>query len=186
VSERPAGRRWPSNDALLSIAALLLSLCAVVTTVWQTSIMRQQLRLSVWPKVRADVRFLSDNGESYFRIKLMNLGVGPAILRDVRITYRGQRVDSLSQFWDRVLAENNAKPARSTELNTISAGEVLVQQQSVVLIEARGATPSTADLFRKARPHLHITVRYASIYGEVWETGSPNTSSRHVGWVEDP
>jgi hypothetical protein len=186
VTERPAGRRWPSNDTLLSMAALVLSLCAVLTTVWQTSLMRQQLRLSVWPKVRVDTRFRTDQGEEFFHIKVANLGVGPAIIQKVTVNYRGERYDNLGQVWRKVLAENNAAPARSTEINSFGGGEVLVPQQTVVLLEASGSTPSTADMFRRARPHLRITVRYASIYGEVWETGSPDTSARRVGWVEDP
>jgi hypothetical protein len=182
----PGRRRWrPSNDFLLSMAATLLSLCAVVTTVWQTSIMREQLRLSVWPRVRLDVRSMSESGEDFFTINLKNLGVGPGIIHDIRFTYRGQPIRGLAQFWDAVMKENGVPPAalKIREVTTVSSGEVLAPQEMVVMLSCRGGKPSTGELFARARPHLGIDIRYASIYGEAWRTGYPDLTARLDGWV---
>jgi hypothetical protein len=191
MSDQPEGRhrwRWrrPSNDFLLSMAATLLSLCAVVTTVWQTSIMREQLRLSVWPRVRLDVRAMSENGEDFFGINLKNLGVGPGIIHDIRFSYRGRPVRGLADFWSQVMKENGLATVqlRSQEVTSVSPGEVLAPQESVVLLSCRGLKPSTGELFKKARPHLRIDVRYASIYGQAWRTGFPDLTARPDGWVE--
>src|SRR5688572_24236661 len=128
MSERPpARRRWLSNDSLLSIAATLLSLCAVVTTVWQTSIMREQLRLSVWPRVRVDMRYFTENEDRFFHIKLENVGVGPAIISSVRFSYRGQDFPHLGEMWRKVMAENKVAMSslKHNEVSGVQSGEVL-------------------------------------------------------------
>jgi hypothetical protein len=179
----PVGWRWVTSDLALSVAATLLSLCAVVTTVWQTSIMREQLRLSVWPRVRLDFRYLTDNDDHYFRMKLENVGVGPAIIKSIQTTFRGREVAHLSVAYDVVMAENHASRSalREHTSSSVAEEEVLPQQQSVVLLEVRGGAPSPAELFKKLRPDLRMIVRYASIYGELWETGFPDGSTRRIG-----
>jgi hypothetical protein len=175
--------RRPSNDSLLSMAALLLSLCAVVTTVWQTSIMREQLRLSVWPRVRVDFRYRTDNDERFFHFQLENAGVGPAILEQVSYSYRGQPYDSLGAVWDKVMEERGLPMAqiRHNELQTVGSGLILAPQEKVMMMLMKGGTPSTAEIMRQATPHLRISIRYLSIYGELWETGFPDRSSRWIG-----
>jgi hypothetical protein len=155
-----------TSDLALSLSATLLSLCAVVTTVWQTSIMREQLRLSVWPRVRVDFRYLSDNDDHHFRMRLENVGVGPAIIKAVRVTFRGKPIDHVSNAYDIVMAENNVskKSLREHESSSVREEEVLLpQHEGMVLLRVRGGTPSPADLFKKVRPDLQLTVQYASI-----------------------
>jgi hypothetical protein len=180
-------RRWPSNDSLLSIAATLLSLCAVVTTVWQTSIMREQLRLSVWPRLRIDMRYRTDNQDNFFHFKLENQGVGPAIISSLQFSYKGEKVGGMQEVWRRMLADTGVRPekVRSVETNSVHVGQILAPQSTVVLLLPRYGDPPTSEIFDRTRGNIRVVLRYTSIYGEVWETGYPDTSSHRVGWAKD-
>ena len=175
------------GEVALSLAATLLSLCAVANTAWQTAIMREQLRASVWPRLQIVLRLVGENESQYFRIHLDNVGVGPAIITDVRISYRGKPFPSVARVFSEVMREHAvARSAINTLDNNDPEPEMVVpQQQGLVMLLARGRGAEAADLILAAKPHLQIAIQYASIYGEVWEVTFPDRRLRRVGWRKD-
>jgi hypothetical protein len=183
---RPSRWRRIRSDLFLSGAATVISLCALATTAWQTGIMRQQLRLSVWPRLRVDTRFITSNDAKAFRMQLENLGVGPAIVTSVRVHYRGQPFAQVRQVFDKVVQEQGAsrKDFNTSSWTDLDQDTVLAQQQNLELLFVSG--PRVPEIIGKLEAHLDVKIQYASIYGEIWEIGYPERSHRRVGWRDDP
>jgi hypothetical protein len=169
----------------LSLAAVVLSLCAVVTTVWQTTIMREQLRASVWPRLRLGLGYVGENETQYFRVVLENVGVGPAIITDVEITYHGHHFGQLSGVFQKVMEENGVSSAAFNQFDSqvLDAEQVVPQGQSMVVLLAKANGKATAaDLMKRARNDIEVRLRYASIYGEQWQIGFRDGRPRRLGW----
>jgi hypothetical protein len=173
-----------SGELVVAVAATVLSLCAVATTIWQTSIMREQLRASVWPRLNLGLRYFTEGNQRFFRIATTNVGVGPAIVTDFRVIYRGKEYRELSAVFRNMLAEGGFEDGdlEQHDFTDLEAEHVIPQQQQIVLLLAKGKAKQTADLMRDARPHLQIKIQYASIYGQVWEVGFPGGKVHPVGW----
>lgn len=78
----------------LTVSAVVISVCALVVSVVQTRIAREQQTASVWPRLMLSADVLERN----FSISLVNQGVGPAIIRNVAIHCRGKDYDDLSEL----------------------------------------------------------------------------------------
>jgi len=79
-------RRRINIELLLGISATFLSLAALVVSIVQTRIAREQQHASVWPYLQ----ILASNFDNELHYGLENKGVGPAIIRDFEIAYRGK------------------------------------------------------------------------------------------------
>ena len=73
-------------ELLLAAAATFLSLCALVVSLLQTRIAREQQHASVWPFLRLGGQRL----DRAFTLILENRGVGPALIRRVEVVLRGR------------------------------------------------------------------------------------------------
>lgn len=87
--------RKPNYQLVLSIAAILLSLCGVLVSVYQAKIARENQQMSVWPHLHFDIRRI----EQDFELVIANDGVGPAIIRQTELTYAGQPVSDHITFF---------------------------------------------------------------------------------------
>lgn len=67
-----------SGQAILSISALTISLCALIVSVIETNMVRNQQRAMVYPHLRLSVAY-NDKG---FYVSLENSGTGLALIQD--------------------------------------------------------------------------------------------------------
>jgi hypothetical protein len=173
-------------EVALSLAATALSLCAVATTIWQTGIMRAQLRASVWPRLQLTLKYFGENNSQFFRLHLDNVGVGPAVITQVQILHRGKQYGSLIGVFHSVREERHVPSSviHGTENNDPIPDMVIPQQQGILMLVARGPGPEAAEVMKAVVPDLQIRIRYASIYGEEWEVAFPERRLRRVGWRE--
>src|SRR3982751_1653555 len=85
-------------ETFIAVAALVVSISAVVVGLYEASLQRAHDRAEVWPHLEIST-FTSSSGAS---ISLVNNGIGPAIIKSVVVTVDGkpQRVwhDVLQQF----------------------------------------------------------------------------------------
>lgn len=85
-AQTPARKRDP--EFWIAMGALLISGLAMLSSVMQVSVQRNQERAMVWPHVSARQAFSAQGYEFIAR----NKGLGPALVRDVAILVDGQRV----------------------------------------------------------------------------------------------
>ena len=89
-------------EMAIAIAAMLTAVAATVVSVVQTNIMREEAvterthaRLSVMPAISilySNGR--SENGIPYLELNVHNQGLGPAIVEDFAVYYKGERMNN--------------------------------------------------------------------------------------------
>ena len=97
-------RRRINIELLLGISATFLSLAALIVSIFQTQIAREQQQASVWPYLQTQKSHVDDE----FSLNLENDGVGPAIIKNVEVYYQGKLFDNHNalfkqQLHDRLL-----------------------------------------------------------------------------------
>lgn len=78
--------RKPNYQLVLSVAAILLSLCGLLVSGYQAKIARENQQMSVWPHLHFD----AERDEQDFELAVANDGVGPAIIRQTDLRYAGK------------------------------------------------------------------------------------------------
>jgi hypothetical protein len=82
--------QWPrfNTDRILSLMALVVGVGSLAIIVIQTQIMREQQRASVLPYLMLAVQSSTNDSRTYLTVR--NAGIGPAMLDDVRVRYKGK------------------------------------------------------------------------------------------------
>lgn len=81
-------------DQLMSFAALILSIFALGVALFEANTQRIQQRAEIWPYARIAQGF-SQNG---YEIRILNKGVGPALIQQVELRYQGERYSDLDDL----------------------------------------------------------------------------------------
>jgi len=77
-----------SSDKIVSISAIIIAVASIVVTTWQGLETRRHNRLSVRPKLE----IIFESGKDSFGYKLMNNGLGPAIVTGKKIFIDGEEI----------------------------------------------------------------------------------------------
>ncbi len=149
--------RFGSN-AIVTLAAILVSVCALAVSVYQAKIMRDTQQASVWPFVEV----LPSNTQNGAWLGVTNKGVGPALVKSVYLEVDGQPFQRWQAMFDELL------PADSVNFVWSSVnGRVLAPNE-----EARAIQLNPADARRVGRIIQNMTfeVCYCSVYDACWTT----------------
>jgi hypothetical protein len=154
-------RRW-RPELLFSIASLVVSMCAFGAAALQTYLMQRQQHAAVWPFLELGVAI---SGEAGFEVRLTNKGVGPAIIKEVDLYYRGQRYDRLEKI-AQLIVKDSAFDYRYFSTSPPD-GRVYAQSESVVIFSVKNEGYATRLI--QAADQIHVRIRYASVFGQEWE-----------------
>ncbi|AUD02109.1 hypothetical protein [Spirosoma pollinicola] len=160
-------RRKPiSTDTIIAIAATFTSICALIVTLYQTKLTREQQLNSVWPYLIAN-EIVDENGLS--SITIANSGIGPAIIDSVQVFYKGRLYRSPTAVVQALSEEQQrGRDGMSWYQTALEKGFVISQGQSLNWITVNGQTDNA--LFRKALPNIRAIIFYHSIYDEHWHS----------------
>ncbi len=78
---------------MVAVASIFVGFCALAITAVQTYIMREQQYASVWPSVSygtGNSNSRASDSTAHFEFFITNRGVGPAIIEDFKIMYKGR------------------------------------------------------------------------------------------------
>lgn len=172
---------WTS-EKLLSLTALLVSLSTLVVFVYQTQLIRQQQYASVYPYLQLGNEY---SGTFKYKFVLVNEGIGPAVIEDIKIYSSGAEVyDDVIDYVDaRVMEEDSVWYVYSN----LNVGKLMPAEKKIPLIQVvddalleelgvedlEGLPPNTlkgvAALYEVLNnDSLKIEITYSSIYGETW------------------
>ena len=171
--QRRALRRYET------IIATLVGVSALFVSGYTAYVQRQQLRAAVWPILQ----FNSSN-EPHVRLSLDNKGVGPAIVRHVKVTVDAQPVRNWHDALQKLLGPGRHSFSESTMTgHVLSAGEsmnILVPHSD----EGKPLTSEKSDpLYAaadEARKRVGVEICYCSTLGECWTVRSDGSSSSTV------
>ncbi|HET7587877.1 MAG TPA: hypothetical protein VFL45_07365 [Gammaproteobacteria bacterium] len=144
--------RW---NAFGVIVASLVGLMALLVSGYTAYIERQQVRAQVWPHLMVAYQDLGR------KLTVFNKGVGPALVRGVRVTVDGKPQPD----WDHVLRAVNLSLAGYG--HSTLAGAVLSPGDAVAVLVL--PDEQSYARFRKAMTaHVLMDICYCSTLGDCW------------------
>lgn len=169
MSDSPSGKQASARnwDALAAVIASLIGALALLVSGYTAYLQRTQVRAQVWPYLL----LASYDTENSF--KLLNKGVGPAIIKSMRV-----RVDGKPQRTWREVTEAlglGHAPLRTSTIsdNVISGGEVVP-----MLVFA------DADVYRRfrstSRGRTAVDICYCSTLDECWAYAADDPSAQAI------
>jgi hypothetical protein len=160
-------------EIMVGIMATIVSLCALIVSVTQTRIMREQQYAQVWPNLTYGVwktnTFPDSTAE--FEFHLNNKGVGPAIIKDVKMVYKGEIFEDQDRYR---LFQKMIK-----DTSQILFGFGSVEKNKVMLagedhtMWGFGRSKNTHKIINEIwtsrhEGYLDIVICYQNIYGKTW------------------
>lgn len=158
----------PIGHWLRRAAAGIVAVAAVGLAVWEGLENRRHNRLSVVPKVDAVRDF--DMREQTFSFGLLSSGLGPAVVRDLRIYLDGRKVYDKStehEFaWTEIYPILRDKGLEIWDSYYIE-GQYLVpgERYNLLVVERRPGAERIED-FREIANRIDAVICYCSVYGD--------------------
>ena len=167
-SETPVPPKRKINiELLLSLSATFLSLAALIVSVFQTKIAREEQHATVWPYLQLGA---SSNSTTY-DYGIENRGIGPAIIKKVEWVYGDSVYKHSHEFifneigFSRGLGRSEMEPnqvyspAGGASLISVYENDSLVKVVSKIL---------ESDSFR-------LRIIYSDVYGNCWQLDKGKT-----------
>lgn len=144
-------------ELTFSVLAVLISLLTLFVYIYQSNLMKTQQKMSVWPHLS----FGPSAGQDYFRLILINKGVGPALVRDVKIKVNGLQLEGVED----IIPDSIDAPFSYSSIwpgQVIMAGEKL----EVLATEDVRVVNHLFNLMKKDQ--LAVEICYCSVYDDCW------------------
>lgn len=152
----PTTRGRLSAEMITALAAVLIGVCAITVSLYETTLMRQQLKGSAWPHVALAYTYNQDG----FRYIMVNSGVGPARIMNAIVRVDGEPVANWQDFFKALDFEV------STYLTSNFARRVMAPDSMVELLIL--APTENIDKLNAAQSRISGEVCYCSVHDDCW------------------
>jgi hypothetical protein len=170
-------------EVFVSLAALVTAVAAVVITLEQTKVMREEAelernnaRISVMPSVWLSTYIGDTEGETYYKVALTNKGLGPAVIERFDVAYHGQPVYNWDELARKMAADAGSEKSfegdylRSTR-SPVSPGLMLEAGGMAYPIQIDDSSePDGIRLLMRASKDMAISLCYCSLYNDCFRT----------------
>ena len=164
-------------EKLMSLLAILLSVCTLFVFIYQTNLIRKEQYASVFPYLQMG---FSGSGSANMSYMLMNEGVGPALIKDVVVlTDEGEYEGSLIELLDELLTKTS-RDSLDFVYSDLVPGNMLPAGETIELVRTRNWYSSQKIQEALMTKVEELVVVYESIYGERWRASSNNTVPQKV------
>jgi len=156
-------------ELLLGISATILSLVALIVSIFQTKIARDQQHAAVWPYLQT----YSANADKSFEWGIENKGIGPALVRKVEFTYDTISYEGPREFlWGRI-----GMNIKGTGFGWISDKSVFKPGEIMSLINVWENDSIEQELTKNLNTKLfNLRVIYSDVYGNCWQLDQGKTT----------
>lgn len=151
-------------EMIMAICAVFLSLVAVSVALFEANIAREQQKVSAWPYL--DVTSSNLNGMTHM---VINKGLGPAIIKDVRVSFRNTPVKEWGDLFNLIDEQYPWATTTSTLRN-----QIISPGQTFNFLKLN------KDIFKEylktsKRHDISVSICYCSVYQDCWlaETETP-------------
>ena len=155
---------------LVALSAVVIGISALVVSVIQVQIMRQEQHASVWPRL-AITKSYNDEGLS---IEVVNPGIGPALIKHVRVAVD----DTVRQTWPAVLRSLVPDQRPPSTYQSYINNRIVPSGDRVTTL---GIPPGeAADSAHNQLGRLSVEICYCSVYDRCWlATGFGRSPARN-------
>ena len=177
-----------NGDRLLAISAIFISLMTLFIFLYQTSLLEEQSRLSVRPRLTFSKNINKSstiNNIDSTQTTLINLGLtvrnnglGPAIIHANKVLHQ-QKSYNIISFFDTVYPKLSDYGV-FTQITELKVGEAITASETVILFNYQFNLENEQDIYNYLGIEnylelpFHIWIEYASLYEEKWVVESEN------------
>jgi hypothetical protein len=161
MSDAPR-RWWLTPEMITAMTAVMIGLAAIAVSLYETTLIRQQLKGSAWPNVEGGFSY-NEQGFSYF---LTNSGVGPARIRYAEVTVDGNPVRDWQEFFERLGLDVNRYVTSYFARGALPPGTV---HEILVL-----GPEQPVEALYQLQDRITISVCYCSVYDDCWAKTMPD------------
>lgn len=140
------------------MAAIVVSVMTMFVYIYQAKIMREQQYTAVWPYLE----WMMSTGQG-FSIRVMNKGVGPAIIKSTSFKLDGKPVNGVNELLIGLFGNIDSLSRSEEEINNrvIAPGE---QLEIFNIFDG----PATRKIDKSIYTRIEYEICYCSIYEECW------------------
>lgn len=146
-------------ETFIAVAALIVSVTAVVVGIYEAKLQRAHDRAEVWPHLEIGT-YTSPKGVG---IILQNTGIGPAIVKSVIVAVDGKPMHNWDEALTALFRRNTSSDENYTAANSgIRAGDKLTL---VGVVSSKIPKPG----FSAYGPRMNVVVCYTSVFDDAWQ-----------------
>ncbi|MEM9076116.1 MAG: hypothetical protein AAGC43_03710 [Bacteroidota bacterium] len=161
------GTKTDRLQSIGTVAALIISIIAMVTSMYEASIMKSQQKSMVWPYLSVTQQY--DN--KGFGIQITNKGTGPAIVTSVQLEYKGTPIKDVEMLMDSL---NPKRTFGYDILRNNTIGNYVFTSGEEIMLFGLPYNEETR-IVEKNVPKIRMQIGYKSVLDEYWyydtETG---------------
>lgn len=159
------------TNTWIAITAIIVSSCALVVSIVQTKIMKDQKAASSWPFVQWNlIRGWNNDSTGVFKIVINNKGIGPAIIEKLEYQFNNK---SYKAYQLENFIADISKPFIVKELKNYSVsyiqGSVLAPNESINHFESIDSLDAMILAKNIKESDFNIIINYRDVYGNKWE-----------------
>ncbi len=167
--QSPLPKKKFDISILIGISAVFLSASALIVSIVQTSILRDQQNATVWPFIQATFMFT----KGYYSYGIENKGVGPAIIKELEYTYNGVSYGNTKKMYGALFGENFAGVG-FTETNK---DYVVKSGEGIELLSVNRPDSLINDIiYLWEGEEVNLKIIYSDVYGNCWQLDGGVTS----------
>jgi hypothetical protein len=153
------GRPWYREpETFVALAALVVSVSAVVVGIYEAALQRRHDRAEVWPHLEITT-YTMPKGAT---LSVENTGIGPALIKAIVVTVDGKRAHN----WDEVLTTLLGHPPAAPFSNSTIAESALRPGEKTTLLGV--PNEDIPPGFWKAVGRVGLILCYSSVFDESW------------------
>jgi len=151
---------------IAALAAVAIGVAAIVVSVVQVRIMREEQQASVWPRLGIGTGYTPGK---YYEFAVHNKGIGPAVIKSVRAAVDGRPVTS----WGAAFQAMAGDRRWSGSMTSVSQGLIVSPGETVTAF--RLVNRPLIDSLVEEQGRLRFDICYCSVYDRCWVTSTHDT-----------
>lgn len=164
-----SGKRRINPEMLVGVSAVFIGVCALVVSLYEAQLMRQEQRAAVIPILelaRSYYRTTEEDGTKGWRLLLHaeNVGIGPALVRDFVVLVDGEPRQTWRSAFQALLDTDEEIPYGQSTIH----GRTIPPDRIIEMVSVSD-TEVVADLLSEFE-RLDFSACYCSIFDECWTT----------------
>ena len=159
-------------ELLLGISATFLSLAALIVSIFQTRIAREQQQASVWPYLQTEIFTVNadDSTKDQLQFKLMNNGIGPALIKQVTVSFDEHSYQTHFAVFNTEINGNPLYTGTSEAFRTIDPGKIIKAGEEWTIYEVSQNRKAVQRVNQIVNDNsFHLKIRYSDVYGNCWQ-----------------